>query len=111
MADDVFFPTKWELLVEDVWDDPELKQRLLRDPKTVLKERGIYIRNDVTIKVHENTDRVTHLVLPRGPADGEFADEELEAVAGGGAYAQTCRSCRSCRSCQRSCRSCRGCRP
>ena len=42
---------KWELLVADTWDDPALKQRLLDDPATVLKERGISVPEGVSVNV------------------------------------------------------------
>jgi len=81
------FETKWQLLVADTWDDPELKQRLLDDPASVLKERGIEVPEGFEIKVHADSESVENLVLPAGPEeeeDEELEDEELEAVAGGG---------------------------
>lgn len=118
MADEMGFDMRWELLFEDLWDDPDLKQRLLTDANAVLKERGIKVPEGVEIRCVENTKTVEHLVLPCAPARDELAEEELEAVAGGGCPSASrgsgggcsgggaSRGCRSSRSCQ-SCRNCR----
>jgi hypothetical protein len=126
MANGADFETKWELLVADAWDDPELKQRLLNDPHAVLKQRGIAIPEGLQIKVLEDTETVEHLVLPGpfGVSEDEISQRELESVAGagcggGGGGCRGCRSSRasrasrgsfSCRS-SRASRGSRGCRP
>jgi Nitrile hydratase, alpha chain len=128
MANGADFETKWELLVADTWDDPELKQRLLNDPHTVLKERGIAIPQGLQIKVLEDTQTVEHLVLPGpyGVSEDEISERELESVAGGrcgrgGGGGRGCRgpsrATRATRGCESACRPCiatratRGCRP
>jgi len=115
---------KWELLVADAWADPELKKRLIADPATVLKERGLKPPAGITLKVVESTESVQYLVLPPKPAGGELSEEQLESVAGGyccgGCFGCAgcagcggCGGCGSCRSfssgCRSSCRSCRSC--
>lgn len=65
-----------------VWSDPDLKQRLMDDPKAVLREQGAQIPEDVEVRVVESTDQVVYLVLPPAPSD-EISDEALESVAGG----------------------------
>jgi len=105
---------RWELLVADVWADPALKKRLLKDPAAVLKERGISPPKGVQVQVHEETDAVMHLVIPTKPAEGELSEKELETVAGGhcGGYGGCgCRGCGGC-GCRGDggCRFCRGCR-
>jgi hypothetical protein len=100
---------KWELLVADTWDDPALKQRLLDDPATVLKERGISVPEGVSVKVIANDENTENLVLPSKPevdelSDeeitwgqrnrryiGELGEEELERVSGG--YTKACVAC------------------
>lgn len=75
---------KWELLVADAWADPELKQRLVKEPKTVLKERGISPPPGKQFKVVEETEDTVHLIIPPKPEEEELSEEQLEAVAGGG---------------------------
>lgn len=71
-------PTKWALLVADVWADPELKRRLLTDPATVLKERDITPPQGVTIKVVEDTANLAHLVLPAQPEEESISSNLLD---------------------------------
>ncbi len=65
-----------------VWSDPALKQRLVDNPKAVLREQGAQIPEATEVRVVENTDQIFYLVLPPKPTD-EISDEQLEAVAGG----------------------------
>jgi hypothetical protein len=57
-----------EQVVARAWADEAFKQRLLAEPYAVLKEHGISLREDATIRVLENTAEVVHLVLPARPA-------------------------------------------
>jgi Nitrile hydratase, alpha chain len=70
-------------LVARTWQDAALKQRLLESPAAVLAEAGIAVPSGVEVRVVENTDRETYLVLPRQPAEGELSDEQLQQVPGG----------------------------
>ena len=45
-------------------DDPAFRQELIDHPEDVLRKEGLEVPNDVTIEVHENTDKELHLVLP-----------------------------------------------
>ena len=83
MADYSDFPIKWELLVSDAWSDDALKKRLLSDPASVMKERGIEVPAGVTVTVHANDDSQKHFVIPSLPAEAELSEEELANVAGG----------------------------
>lgn len=65
-----------------VWSDPALKQRLIDDPKAVLREQGAQIPESTEVRVVENTDQVFYMVLPPKPTE-EISDEQFEAVAGG----------------------------
>lgn len=65
-----------------VWSDPQFKQRLIGDPKSVLQEQGVPVPEGMEIRVVENTESVFYLVLPPSPAE-QISDEQLEAVAGG----------------------------
>lgn len=64
--------------------DPALKAKLLANPAAVLAEHGIKIPAGMTVKVHENSASVFHLVLPNtASAAGNLSDDELAAAAGG----------------------------
>jgi hypothetical protein len=90
---------KWELLVADMWADPGLKRRLMEDPASVLRERGIQTSGK-QIKIVEDTDKIEHLVIPSKPSGGELSEEELQSVAGG-----HCGGCGGC-GCGRGCGGC-----
>ncbi|MFM1890830.1 MAG: hypothetical protein RLZZ565_1587 [Planctomycetota bacterium] len=64
--------------------DPALKAKLLANPAAVLTEHGVKIPAGMTVKVHENSASVFHLVLPNTTAGaGNLSDDELAAAAGG----------------------------
>ena len=65
-----------------VWSDPQLKGRLMQDPKSVLREHGMPVPEGIDLRVVENTDHVFYMVLPPAPTD-TITDEQLDAVAGG----------------------------
>jgi Nitrile hydratase, alpha chain len=68
-------------MVARAWQDEAFKQRLMADPHAVLAELGIDVPPGRTVQVLEDTEQVTHLVIPLRP--GELSDEQLEQVAGG----------------------------
>jgi len=70
-------------LISRAWSDAAFKARLLSDTMAVLKENGIAVPENVTVKAVENTDKVFHLVIPPKPAGDELSDEDLRKVAGG----------------------------
>jgi hypothetical protein len=69
-------------VVKQAWRDPAFKARLLTEPVAVLAAAGIALPPDAEIKMHENTDKVVHFVLPAPPSD-ELSLEDLESAAGG----------------------------
>ena len=76
------FKKAYGKVVAKAWADEDFKAKLLADPKTVLKENGLAIPDDVEFRIVENTDKVVHLILPPEPA-GQLSEEELVNVAGG----------------------------
>jgi hypothetical protein len=75
----------WSQLVAQVWADEKLKRRLIDNPAAVLQEHGIDVPAGVEIRVVENTDKVSYLMLPPKPAGGvsELTPGQLSSVAGG----------------------------
>ena len=66
------------------WKDEALKARFMADPKTVLKEHGLDVPEDLDVKVVENADDCVHITLPAPPAgDMDLSDDELSNAAGG----------------------------
>lgn len=80
---------QWGMLVAKAWSDQELKQRLIEDPATVLREHGIEVPYDVDLKVVEDSADVRHLVLPAAPA-GELVDEDLTCSVGYDSFSGIC---------------------
>jgi hypothetical protein len=70
-------------IIEQAWQDPAFKAKLLSDPKEAAAESGLRLPEDVQLKVWENTPTVEHMILPVNPHNSELSDSDLEAVAGG----------------------------
>jgi len=67
---------KWSQLIAQAWADKQLKERLVNNPAPVLREHGIEVRPGVDVRVVENTDSVSYLVLPLKPGDRELTPGE-----------------------------------
>ena len=82
-------------VVARAWQDEDFKGRLLEDPEVALVEIGIEVSAGHEVRVVEDTERVTHLVIPPSPGE-ELSEEQLDRVAGGfgptGVYYRTCDS-------------------
>jgi hypothetical protein len=75
---------KWSQLVEQVWADDKLKQRLMDNPATVLQEHGVEVPAGWEVRVVEPPDKVLYLVLPPKPVDvTELTESQLNGIAGG----------------------------
>jgi hypothetical protein len=70
-------------------EDESFRQKLLDDPRgTVEQELGTQLPEGVKVRVEEETAETIYLVLPSSEPigeGGELSDQDLEAVAGGGA--------------------------
>ncbi|MGH6711174.1 MAG: NHLP leader peptide family RiPP precursor [Bradyrhizobium sp.] len=73
---------RWSYLVAKSWGDAAFKNRLLSDPREILREAGVEIPSSVRINITEDSESVINLVLPPSPA-GELSTQQLEGVAGG----------------------------
>jgi hypothetical protein len=71
-------------VVAQAWSDEAYKERLLRDPRSVLTEAGLAVPSSVEITVVEDSAEKRHLVLPPKPAEEEVTEEALAGVAAGG---------------------------
>ena len=61
--------------------DAEFRQRLVADPRRLIAEEfEIDIPEDIEVRIHEDSDNLSHLVLPPLQV---LDDAELEAIAGG----------------------------
>jgi len=69
-------------VVARAWQDEAFKGRLLADPEGALAEMGVEVPADHEVRVVEDTERVTHMVIPPSPSE-ELADEQLDQVVGG----------------------------
>jgi len=74
---------KWLQLVAKVRADEKLKQRLLASPAAVLQEHGMTVREGTEIRVVENTDKVSYLMLPPKLSDSELTPSQLQGIVGG----------------------------
>lgn len=57
--------TLWSMIVAQAWRSDDFRKRLLGDPKAALKEIGVFLPVDVTVKVLENTETVSYIPLTR----------------------------------------------
>lgn len=76
---------KWPQLVERAWADEKLKQRLLGNPKAVLREQGIEVPDGVEVRVVEPTDKLLYFMLPPKPKDvTELTSSQLSGINAAG---------------------------
>ena len=68
-------------LIARCWADEGLKQKVLADPAATLRAEGLELPAGMSYVAHENTEKVTHLVIPAKPTD--LSDEYLGHVTGG----------------------------
>ena len=75
-------------LIQRAWEDENLKQELLSNPKAVFaRESGQELPTNLEVEVIQETANKVYLVIPNNPAssvaEAELTEEALEAVAGG----------------------------
>ena len=76
------FQKAWAKQIAKAWSDSAFRERLLKNPKAVLKEQGIEFPEEVECKITENTDKIVYLNLPKKP-EGNLSEMQLREVAGG----------------------------
>jgi nitrile hydratase len=75
---------RWLLGLPPAWyKSREYRARVVREPRTVLREFGTELPAGVELRVHDSTADMRYLVLPRRP-DGTagWPEEELAALVG-----------------------------
>jgi hypothetical protein len=65
-------------IVVELYMDPELMGRFQKDPKAVLKEKGVAVAEGVTLNVLVDTEKVKHIVLPYLGAEKIESIEDFE---------------------------------
>ena len=73
---------RWLLgLPPDWYKSRSYRSRMVREPRSVLREFGLDLPDDVTVRVHDSTADMRYLVLPLRPAgtDG-WSEERLAAL-------------------------------
>ena len=84
-------PTRTEveaILAERIAAEPAFREALLADPRGVVSEVvGFDIPDNVQVVLHEESLTQIHLTIP---SSDNLADTDLELVAGGMCWADTC---------------------
>ena len=65
----------------DWYKSRNYRSRMVREPRQVLREFGLDLREDVQVRVHDSTADMRYLVLPMRPAGTEgWSEERLAAL-------------------------------
>ena len=70
----------WSVLgLPPTWyKSPAYRSRIVREPRNVLAEMGLPLRDDVAIRVWDSSAEIRYMVLPERPADTtDFSEEQL----------------------------------
>jgi nitrile hydratase subunit alpha len=63
------------------YKDPAYRARIVREPRQVLADMGLDLRDDVEIRVWDSSSEVRYLVLPERPeGTSDLSEEELAAL-------------------------------
>jgi nitrile hydratase len=72
---------RWLLgLPPDWYKSRSYRSRVVREPRSVLREFGLDLPDDVTVRVHDSNADMRYLVLPMRPARTEGLDEAALAA-------------------------------
>jgi nitrile hydratase len=75
---------RWLLgLPPDWYKSRNYRSRMVREPRAVLREFGLDLADDVTVRVHDSTADMRYLVLPMRPAGTEgWSEAHLASLVG-----------------------------
>lgn len=75
---------RWLLgLPPDWYKSRNYRSRMVREPRAVLREFGLDLPDQVTVRVHDSTADMRYLVLPMRPADTDgWSEEQLALLVG-----------------------------
>ena len=62
-------------LPPDWYKTREYRSRAVREPRAVLREFGLDLPDDVTVRVHDSTADMRYIVLPARPEGTDAMDE------------------------------------
>ncbi|MBV9911704.1 MAG: nitrile hydratase subunit alpha [Sinobacteraceae bacterium] len=73
---------RWLLgLPPDWYKSRNYRSRTVREPRSVLREFGLDLSDEVTVRVHDSTADMRYLVLPARPAGTEgWSEDQLAAI-------------------------------
>lgn len=73
---------RWLLgLPPDWYKSRNYRSRAVREPRAVLREFGLDLHDDVTVRVHDSTADMRYLVLPARPTETEgWTEEQLASI-------------------------------
>jgi nitrile hydratase len=73
---------RWLLgLPPDWYKSRNYRSRTVREPRAVLREFGLNLTDDVTVRVHDSTADMRYLVLPARPSGTEgWSEEQLASI-------------------------------
>jgi hypothetical protein len=72
-----------DLLTKFAYENPNYRQALLANPKSVIERQLNTSLGNVQVKAIAETADTVYVVVPHVPAAGELSDADLEKVAGG----------------------------
>ena len=90
-------------IIARAWADAEFAERLRSDPRSVLAEHGVELPGEIDLKVVFAAPNEYYMIIPPKPEHEELSDEQLDAVAGGGAPAGQCAVSAACGGCAGCC--------
>lgn len=56
--------TGYEDIILEVLSEVDLKRKFINDPKSVLKERGFWVEDEIEYKVVEETKNIRYIIIP-----------------------------------------------
>jgi hypothetical protein len=76
--------------------DAAFRKKVLSDPKSVLADMGLSVRDSINVNVVEESESDVYIVLPKAAASAgagdDLSDDALEAVAAG-QFNASCYAC------------------